>query len=140
MRGRLNNSFIRFLLVGIINTVVGLSSMYLLLNVFHLNYWISTFVGNSIGAIVSYLLNRSFTFKSSAGHFTSFPRFIFVILICYFLSYRAGLFLTHATLTGLGYGGNQHLEENIAILIGTGLYTILNYLGQKYFVFHSNNK
>ncbi|MGD6831809.1 GtrA family protein [Sutcliffiella halmapala] len=134
MIGRVNNSFIRFLLVGVINTIVGLAAMYLLLNVFDLGYWISTFTGNSIGAIVSYLLNKSFTFKSNARHFHSFLKFILVIVSCYIISYRVSLFLTKIVLTNVGYN-HTSLEHNIAILVGTGLYTILNYLGQKYIVF-----
>lgn len=58
------NSFIRFLLVGIVNTAVGLSIMLFLMNALELSYWISTFIGNGTGAVTSFLLNRTFTFKS----------------------------------------------------------------------------
>lgn len=132
--GRFNNTFIRFLLVGFINTFVGLTVIYLLLNVFDLSYWISTFIGNSIGAIVSYLLNKSFTFNSNAGHLHSVVKFILVIVACYFISYWSSLFFTTIALSNVGYN-HASLEHNIAILVGTGLYTFLNYLGQKYIVF-----
>src|SRR5213080_3970448 len=86
----MNHSFIRFLLVGVINTVVGLSAMYLFLHGFSWSYWASTFIGNIIGACVSYFLNRTFTFKSSAAVGKSMFRFTIVILVCYFISYYLG--------------------------------------------------
>nr|WP_309100246.1 GtrA family protein [Fredinandcohnia onubensis] len=121
------NTFIRFLLVGLINTIVGLSSIFLLLHVAGLSYWLSTFLGNSVGAIVSYLLNRRFTFNSKATFGRSIPLFILVILCCYFLSYSASKFVVDFIL--LPY------TNEIAVLLGTGLYTISNYFGQKYIVF-----
>ncbi len=59
-----NHSFVRFLLVGIVNTIVGLSIIYVLLNGAGIGYWPATLIGNGIGAAVSYMLNRSFTFGS----------------------------------------------------------------------------
>ena len=60
----MNFQFVRFLMVGVANTIVGLSVMYLLLHLAGLSYWTSTFLGNSVGAVVSFFLNRSFTFRS----------------------------------------------------------------------------
>jgi len=121
------NTFIRFLLVGLMNTIVGLSSIFLFLHAVGLSYWLSTFLGNSVGAIVSYLLNRRFTFNSNATFGRSIPLFILVILSCYFLSYSASKFIVGFIL--LPY------TNEIAVLLGTGLYTMLNYFGQKHIVF-----
>lgn len=134
-----NHSFVRFLLVGVINTIIGLSFMYLFLNFLHFSYWISTFVGNTIGAVVSYFLNKSFTFKSSTGYLLSSLKFMIVILSCYFLAYVLGLELVTSMLNHLEYS-NDTVEKNLAILFGTGFYTILNYIGQRYFVFHSTKQ
>ena len=124
------NTFIRFLLVGLMNTIVGLSSIFLLLHLVGLSYWLSTFLGNSIGAAVSYLLNRRFTFHSKAPFARSIPLFTLVILCCYFLSFSVSKLV--ADLISLPY------TNEIAVLLGTGLYTIVNYFGQKYIVFGRN--
>lgn len=121
------STFIRFLLVGVMNTLVGLSSIFLLLQVVGLAYWISTFLGNSIGAIVSYILNRRFTFTSKTSYGKSIPLFITVILGCYLLSFSLSKIVA-------GFVFTQHSNE-VAVFLGTGLYTIMNYLGQKYIVF-----
>ncbi|MBS4174083.1 GtrA family protein [Bacillus sp. FJAT-49736] len=132
----MNHSFIRFLLVGIINTIIGLTSMFLLLHLFHLTYWLSTFIGNTIGCIASYFLNKSFTFKSERSFGSSIFRFIVVILSCYFISYYIGEKLAIFILAQLSFIPIVYAKD-AAVLFGTGIYTVSNYIGQKYFVFKS---
>ena len=125
--------FFTFLLVGIINTIIGLSSIYICLNLLHLNYWAATFIGNAVGACTSYLLNKHFTFKSDASMLASGFRFIIIILMSYFVAYKIGLEVVE------GFTGRmtflQDYTDEIAVLFGSGFYTLLNYFGQKYYVF-----
>lgn len=135
---KLNTSFVRFLLVGIVNTVIGLSTMYICLHVFNINYWYSTFIGNSIGAAVSYVLNKTVTFKSQVAIKKSIPKFLLVILFCYFASYGIS-FIFSNWLLGTVFQIEAKWINNLAVLFGTGFYTILNYLGQKYLVFRNDD-
>lgn len=135
---RRTNSFIRFLMVGVINTLTGLSAMLLFLNLLGQSYWLSTFLGNSIGAVVSYLLNRSFTFKSTVGHQQGLYRFMIVILLCYILSYAIGKNLAVVAEKTIYFFSFD--QGNLAICLGTGLYTMMNYFGQKMFVFKHHTK
>jgi putative flippase GtrA len=129
------NRFTRFLLVGVVNTFTGLSVIFVLLNVFEFSYWTSTFIGNGVGALVSYLLNRTFTFNSQIDFKKGVPRFITVILLGYFLSYSLSDFLADAVYHS--YITIPFInEEEFAILLGSGFYTIANYLGQRNFVFN----
>jgi putative flippase GtrA len=130
------NSFFRFLLVGVINTLIGLSIMFILLNLFGWTYWIATFLGNSIGAGVSYLLNRSFTFNSNVTRSEGIPKFFFIILSCYVLSFSMGGVVAE-TLHLSSQGVSFISKDEMAVLVGTVLYTLTNYLGQKFFVFKS---
>ncbi|MBA2875765.1 GtrA family protein [Thermaerobacillus caldiproteolyticus] len=130
----MNHPFFRFLLVGLMNTAVGLSSMYMLLHLAHFSYWWATLIGNTIGAIVSYILNRVFTFQSNAPIADSAVRFLIVIMTCYFVSYRLAKQIADWTMTTISIVP-PHYTNDIAILFGTALYTVLNYLGQKRFVF-----
>ncbi|WP_066253809.1 GtrA family protein [Neobacillus drentensis] len=127
-------SFVRFIMVGVVNTVVGLSVMYLLLHALGQSYWIATFLGNSIGACVSFLLNRNFTFKSKDSVSKSAVRFIVVILSCYFISYEIGRSFVDWILKNYEFF-SPVVKTDISVLIGTCLYTLLNYFGQKRFVF-----
>ncbi|MGV3466272.1 MAG: GtrA family protein [Heyndrickxia sp.] len=108
--------------------------MYLFLHLFHFSYWISTFLGNTIGCFVSYFLNKSFTFKSDKSFTSSIFRFILVILICYFFSYYIGEKLALLLFEQLSFLPSAY-GKDAAVLLGTGIYTICNYFGQKYFVF-----
>ncbi|MCM3585989.1 GtrA family protein [Mesobacillus maritimus] len=129
-----DKSFYRFLIVGIINTVTGLTIMLSLLNWFGWSYWGATFTGNSIGAIVSYFLNRSFTFHSSVHPLEGIPKFIIVILVCYVLAFsvsEAISLIIPFPFSAVGFIS----RDEIAVIVGSGLYTFSNYLGQKVFVF-----
>ena len=125
-----NNTFIRFIFIGVLNTIVGISIIFLLLEVFKLTYWSSTFIGNSVGATVSYYLNRNFTFKSNIENKKGILLFIFVTLVSYFISYHIGYHLLFENI----FESNMFGEE-LSILLSACLYTILNYLGQKYLTF-----
>jgi putative flippase GtrA len=124
---------VRFLLVGVLNTLVGLSAAYLLLNAAGLSYWASTFWGNCIGAVVSYFLNKTFTFRDNQAIGKSWWKFIVVILVSYVLAYWIGLYAASWVLDR--FTDNPRWMENAAVLVGAGLYTIANYLGHKYFTF-----
>lgn len=132
----LDKSFLRFLLVGVFNTIVGLGVIALLLHVAGIGYWASTFIGNAIGALVSYVLNKTFTFRSKAKVAGSLWKFLLVTLACYGLSYGLGLGLGQ-WLAALFPRFPDNRIHDAATLIGTGLYTVTNYLGHKYFSFRT---
>lgn len=125
--------FSRFLLVGLVNTVIGLSTMYILLYT-GFSYWYATFLGNAVGACVSYFLNKTFTFRDNGTISRSIFRFFIVIGTCYFIAYFIGI---RVAIEIIELMVNTPLEyaEHLAILIGTVMYTLLNFIGQKRFVF-----
>jgi putative flippase GtrA len=137
LRTWITSSFARFLLVGLFNTLIGLTTSFALYNLLHLNYWMSTFTGNTVGAIVSYTLNRTFTFRSKASVKSSWWKFALIILICYGVSYGVSLLLADAVSSLLPSLPANWLH-NAAILLGNGIYTIGNYLGHKYFTFRTS--
>ncbi|GAA0346918.1 hypothetical protein GCM10008967_41640 [Bacillus carboniphilus] len=126
------STFIRFLLVGGINTLVGLCTMLILLNLIGWTYWTSTFVGNTVGAIVSYFLNRSFTFKAEVSYRRGIPKFVVIVFICYFIAYTLSEYMANHIAAAIPVPIET---ETLAILLGTCMYTLLNYMGQKYIVF-----
>ncbi|WP_019155623.1 GtrA family protein [Robertmurraya massiliosenegalensis] len=126
----LTNSFVRFLLVGCVNTFVGLSTSFVLLNGLGFNYWLATFFGNSIGATCSFILNRSFTFQSNVTVKKAGIRFILIVLFCYWISYLLSAVVAEFfSLNGL------FTTNELAVLIGAFFYTVSNYFGQKFLVF-----
>lgn len=132
----LGGSFLRFLLVGVFNTIVGLSVIALMLHVVGIGYWASTFIGNAVGALVSYILNKKFTFRSKAKVAGSLWKFFLVTLACYGLSYGIGLY-GGFWLAAVFPAFPDNRVHDAATLLGTALYTVTNYLGHKYFSFRT---
>ena len=132
------NSFIRFLLVGIVNTCMGLSIIFIMMKGFGMSYWLSTFIGNACGAVTSFILNRNFTFKSKASLGGSGLRFIAVIMLSYFASYGMSDLIWRGLLKPVNLMVITHQEASV--LFGAGLYTITNFFGQKHLVFLNRRK
>jgi putative flippase GtrA len=127
---RLNNTVTRFVLVGIVNTLVGMTIMFALYNLAGCSYWISSGTNYFLTSILSYILNKRFTFRHTGDRAGSAIRFAINIALCYLLAYGIAKPLTFAVVRG-----SIELRENIAMLVGMCIFTGLNYLGQRLFAF-----
>lgn len=128
---KIDTKLLKFILVGIINTLFGTAIMFLCYNLFHLSYWISSAANYFFGSILSYILNKYFTFGAKGKSLFEIIRFIVNIVVCYFIAYGIAKPLAGYFLISCG----KSMQENIAMLIGMCLFVCLNYLGQRYFVF-----
>lgn len=126
-----DGTFWKFVLVGIANTILGTGIMFVFYNVFHFSYWISSASNYFFGSILSYVLNRMFTFRNHENTGKTLPRFVINISICYLLAYGAAKPLAFLMLSNL----STAVQENIAMLVGMCLFVGLNYIGQRFFVF-----
>jgi len=77
--------FIRYNLVGVINSVAGFSIIYILM-FFGVTPTMSNAIGYSIGSIISYYLNRKYTFKSALKSKIVMFKFFLVLAISYGLN------------------------------------------------------
>lgn len=124
-------TFWKFILVGVANTIVGTGIMFIFYNVFHFSYWVSSASNYVFGSILSYFLNRFFTFKSNSTSSKTLPRFVINITVCYLLAYGLAKPLVVRILSGWA----PQAQGNIAMLVGMCLFVGLNYIGQRFFVF-----
>ena len=74
-------------LVGVVNTLFGTAIMFVFYNVFHLSYWLSSASNYVFGSILSYFLNKYFTFQSKGSSGKTIGRFVINITICYLCAY-----------------------------------------------------
>lgn len=123
-------------MVGALNTCIGLTVTYLALEGFQLNYWVSTAAGNGCGAVMSFFLNRRFTFHSKVSFFRGGTRFFLVILTCYYCSYQLALVIADGVLGG--WGATPNVQNVTAVLLGSAFYTVSNFFGQRWFVFSAS--
>ena len=128
-----DKSFITFLIVGVVNTLFGTAIMLVLYNVFGCSYWVSSFCDYFFGSILSYFLNKHFTFHYPGTDWRSIVKFALNIIVCYLIAYSLALPLTRYALESMHL--DKVIVENIAMLVGTGLFMVINYAGQKFFAF-----
>lgn len=121
----------KFLLVGIINTLIGAGTMFLLYNLAHCSYWISSVANYIVGGIVSFFLNKFFTFQNNEWSWKQVIKFVVNTVLCYILAYG----IAKPVMFGILVGQSVAIRENIAMLMGMCLYTGLNYFGQRFFAF-----
>ncbi len=122
---------VKFLIVGVINTMVGTGVMFVFYNVFSLSYWISSASNYVVGSIVSYFLNKYFTFQSKEKSWKQISKFVLNITVCYLLAYGMAKPLVSFVLSDF----NEKIQGNVSMLFGMGFFVVLNYLGQRLFVF-----
>lgn len=127
----IDKTLIKFLIVGIINTAVGTIVMFSFYNLFNFSYWFSTAANYTVGSIVSFFLNKRFTFNNLDKGIKPLFRFIINIIICYFLAYG----VSNAAITHILSHAEKTVIDNIAMVVGMVLFVTLNYLGQRLFVF-----
>ena len=129
----LNLEQARFVLVGIMNTLIGMIAMFVAYNVFHLGYWFSSAMDYIIGSIFSYFANKYFTFRSEKKSGAEIIRFVINIAVCYFISYGIARPILDVILQNVEL--SVSIFEQVSMILGLGIFIVLNYLGQKYFVF-----
>lgn len=131
-----NNELFKFLLVGVINTIVGTGSMFLFYNVFHFSYWVSSASNYILGGTCSYFLNKYFTFQDNKKSFIQILVFIVNLVACYYIAYFFSKVLIYKIISSY----SENVKDNVAMLTGEILYTIINFLGQKLLVFNNNGE
>lgn len=121
----------KFLLVGVLNTLVGNGLMFLLYNLAGFSYWPATGLSYALASVMSYFLNRYFTFKYQGSGWETALRFALNIAVCYGLAYGLAKPLVRLIFSGLP----KKWAENLAMLVGMGLFVVFNYFGQRFFAF-----
>ena len=87
MKNIIDKKLLKFILVGIVNTLVGTAIMFGLYNMAGCSYWVSSAANYVIGSILSYVLNKKFTFRHRGRIAQSALRFTGNIAVCYLLAY-----------------------------------------------------
>lgn len=132
VRQLFQSSFFRFLLVGVGNTLLSMAITFLLYNLAGIDPVAASAIAYVAGAVMSFFLNRRFTFHSQADFWPSALKFALNVAILWIITTP----FLQPWLAGLLQGPlGERWANNISLVICMGLYTILNYLGQRFFAF-----
>lgn len=127
----LDQKTIKFLIVGVVNTLFGTAIMFGLYNLAGCSYWVSSAANYVCGSILSFFLNKNFTFQNKDSLQKTLPKFVLNILLCYLLAYG----IAKPTALYLLKDCAVTIQENVAMFVGMCLFTAFNYIGQRYFAF-----
>ena len=131
--------FWKFILVGILNTVVGMGLQFLFFNLCGWNEWVSSLIGYILGSILSYFLNKYFTFKNKDKGWKPIVKFALNIAICYGLAYGIAIPLismlcTANSWTMFGWSVEK-FAGNFSMIVGACLFVAFNYIGSNSYEF-----
>lgn len=131
-----------YLLVGVLNFIVCTGIMFLLYNVADVSKHFAPIVNYGLGSIIWYLSCNYLLFP---GHKTTSKQllcFVLDIVVCYLLSYyligpyvSRLLLRSHSVTRFFSFGGTENIRGNCEMSVGSLSYALLNYFGQRYFVF-----
>ena len=135
--------FFKFILVGLLNTAVGEGVILLLL---HLAGWkhfswfsgMAAFVGTVVGSVVSYFLNKYFTFKNKEKGWKPLVRFTVNIVACLLIRVVVAAVVSAlskaASLSMFGMDVDT-FAANLSWAVGACTFVACNYIGQRFFAF-----
>jgi len=127
--------FFKFILVGIINTITGTAIMFLLYNAAHFGYWVSSACNYIFTSILSFFLNKYFTFGIKQWSVFMVVAFVMTIICSYLIAYN----ISKPAMYYLLRDSTKEVQENMALFTGMCIFTGLNYLGQRLIVFKRKN-
>ncbi|MCF0213746.1 MAG: GtrA family protein [Muribaculaceae bacterium] len=133
--------FLRYLIVGVMNTLVTLIVIYICKSVLDINMWVSNAIGYTAGLINSFIWNKLWVFhstKRSAAAADELLKFLVGFLVCYGIQ----LFVTWFLTTPMHLGNmTWHLGSivmsgyGLATLVGMGVYTVANFIFNRLITF-----
>lgn len=122
-------TFVRFLLVGLLNTLVGLSTIYIAMYLLQLEIVQANALGYAVGILIGFALNKTWTFSSRDHVVSSFIRYLLVLAVAYVANLATVLY------TNSRFDLNPYIAQALGIIP----YTAIGFLGSRYFAFHKQS-
>lgn len=121
--------FLKFGIVGVSNTLITAVVIWILLKQLHFSDYLSNIIGYIAGLTNSFIWNRKWTFASKSSSKAQIPKFILTFVVSYLLQLgNLYLLLNHTSI-----------DPYICQLLSIAVYTVTNFLLNKYFTFKEDN-
>jgi glycosyltransferase involved in cell wall biosynthesis/putative flippase GtrA len=121
---------VKFLIVGLFNTFIGLAIIYLAMYFLHFDEVAANATGYGVGVLLGFVLNKRWTFKNGNLLTTTFLRYILVIAVGYTTNLETVLF----------FANRLNFDSYLAQAFGILPYTLITYFGSKYYAFRDKKK
>jgi putative flippase GtrA len=138
-----NIQFMKFILVGFLNTAVDFGILNLLMVIFRVydGWSFSLFKAISFSCAVtnSYFLNKFWTFqKEDKAKIQEFSKFLIISIIALLINVSLSSFLVNKI--GPQFNISPILWANLSALVTVGVTILINFFGYKYLVFKKIKK
>lgn len=117
--------FIKYGLIGIINTLLTISIIWILTHWFNLSEYSANIIGYGVGITNSFIWNRKWTFSSKSKVSTAFLTFIIIFVFTYLLQLGALYLLLN----------NTTINAFACQIISMCVYTATNFPLNRYITF-----
>lgn len=124
----MSNQSYRFIIVGVLNTFVGLAVYAVYLHIVNNNYLQALMISHIIGVIHSYFWNNKWTFQQGRYNIKSSLKFVLVYIVTFLINF----FLLKILVDTIG------MNKLIAQVIALFLTTVVSFFGHKYWSFRSS--
>lgn len=121
-------ALLKFLLTGVLNTLVGLGVIYLLMWLLAVPKKTANLIGYAVGVVFSYQVNSRWTFGYRQSLLRVLPRYIVVIVVAYLANFVCLRVL-------LDWRVNGYLAQALAL----PPYTAIGFIGMRFWVFRKND-
>lgn len=135
-------TLILYVIIGVMNFIICTGLMFVLYNVADISQHIAPVVNYSLGSILWYVGCRFVLFRKNKTTLQQLLRFFIEVVVCYALAYYViAPFVSWIILRFDGvrevfsFGGVDNISGNCDMAIGAASYALLNYFGQRYYVF-----
>ncbi|MCS7205765.1 MAG: GtrA family protein [Leptospiraceae bacterium] len=119
------DQFLKFSLVGVVNTLITLSLIYLFTVILQINYLLANGIGYVAGFLNSFFWNKFWTFRSRGKIGREFLLFLIVFGISYGFQFFVLLILVEII----------SFDEFFSQILSMGFYTLANFFLNKYMTF-----
>lgn len=122
--------FVRYCIVGVLNTLVTLGVIYLCKSMLGWNLYVSNALGYIAGVTNSFYCNKQWTFRSRGKAGAEAVRFLAGFGLCYGLQLLVVWMITRTIIGQYNYliAGIVISGYGIATLIGNVVYTLANFV------------
>lgn len=134
--------FIKFLLVGLLNTGIDFGILNLLMFstgiTSGLGYTLFKAISFICAVINSYICNKRWTFqKGKSFEKKEFSKFLIISIFAFSINVATASVLVNFTKPVFGI--SPYIWANISALVAAGFTTLINFFGYKYLVFKDKN-
>ncbi|RYH58386.1 MAG: GtrA family protein [Alcaligenaceae bacterium] len=112
-------------MVGVVNTAVGYGVIFGCMLLLHWGPLVSNVAGYAVGLVVSFTLNRRFTFRSQGAAHEDLMRFLLIFGIAWLSNFAVLALLVRS------FG----VHEGVAQVAAGVVYFVLSFVLNKYYVF-----